>query len=652
MLSRRSFLAATLSLLIQPSGAIAKKKPVEIKKFGPHTLAREQWPPAIAPDFISIVDKGYALLSDQTGRLAIVDLKRESGPVVVGELFGIGRKIVDLAVTQHRVYAIVYQETGTEQSFALVVISITPANEPTIMSKTPIPYLAEPTAIAASGDIVAVGGAGANGENQVLLLNMSTKKRSDEGNVPLATLNVEQAITKIDFQEKQLIVLQPGARLTVIDMFNVGNVRDPQKAAHLKLDGNYNVMNRSKDMLVLAGQSNDHKLETRLITLKPAPKMVARVPLPMGETLDAALQKTQILLLGNQGGRLAVLPIAINKNFELAVGQAVVLPGGTHGNGSKARIAARERELYVASDNGTVQVLDINKGGWQYLYSHTIPRLPVASVAIGGNRAILAGADIKVYDITQPDHPALLCSAESPSPVRAIAIAGERFLALTRDGLNLRPIDKPSDVVASVKLSGQSLSYDAADKTAYVMGVQGKNSVVTPVKVNGGLTAGTAQTLTGIFQHASAGNGKVLVSGLNKLALFDMSNGSQIGSREFPNLAIRDMRLLGDVAYIAALDASSKGFLLTINTTKSELPTIGSVDLPQDAVALAVNGAQAVVVGRAAEGGDKASLVDLSNAAAPRVVATFPVLEAASAVAIQDKLALVGGRGMEILNLS
>src|SRR5271154_777548 len=105
MLSRRTFLATTLGLLLQPQQVFAKRAP-EIKHVGPHSLSRQEWPPSIAPDFVSIVDKGYALLSDQSGRLAIVDFKREDGPQVIGELVGIGKRIVDLVTTQHRAYAI------------------------------------------------------------------------------------------------------------------------------------------------------------------------------------------------------------------------------------------------------------------------------------------------------------------------------------------------------------------------------------------------------------------------------------------------------------------------------------------------------------------------------------------------------------------
>jgi hypothetical protein len=650
MLSRRTFLAASLGLLMQPLDVLAKKK-AELKTLGPHTLSKQEWPPSIAPDFIAAVDKTYTLLADQTGRLAIVDLHREEGPQVIGELTGIGRKVIDLTVSQHRAYALASQETAGELQFVIVTISIMPSSEPTVLSRVPVPYLTEPAAIAAFADIVAVGGVGAGGENQVLLFNLSPKKRPDEDNGPIATINVQQPVSRMDFQDRLLVVLEGANDASMIETFQMFNPRDPQRLKPLKLDGRYEVMARSHDLLLVAGAGTDGKRDAKMVALRPAPHLVARAILPLTDVMDIAVQKGQFLLLGEQANRLAVVPIAAGKNGALAAGQVMVLPAGAHGGGAKSRLAAREKEAYIASDSGSVQVLNVRKDGWQYLYSHIIPRLPVASVAISGNRAVLAGADIKVYDISQPQRPLLLAGAEPGSAIRAVAIAGEYIVCLSRDGLSLRKIERPNDSVANLKLTGQALAYDQAQRKVYVLSVGNKSTTVTPVRVSAILAAEPAQTLPAVYKNASASNGKLLVSALNDLALYDMSNGNQLGVRQFPNLAVRDIELAGSTGYLTAVDAASHGFLLTINAERPVLPTIGSVDLPQDAIALAISGRTAVVVGRGSEGKDNASIVDISNSAVPKVAATFPVLEAASAVAIKDKIALVGGRGMELLTL-
>ena len=79
---------------------------------------------------------------------------------------------------------------------------------------------------------------------------------------------------------------------------------------------------------------------------------------------------------------------------------------------------------------------------------------------------------------------------------------------------------------------------------------------------------------------------------------------------------------------------------------------LGSLDLPHDGVALAAEKTRVVTVGRSADGNDVATIVDITQPALPKIVATIAAVEAASAVAIKDKLAIVGGRGIEILSLS
>ena len=657
MLSRRCFLAASLGLLLQPEVALAKaKKPTETRKvgFGPRTLSREQWPPAISPDFIAIGERGYALLADQSGRLAIVDLKQEQGPIVIGELVGIGKKTVDLAVVQHRAYAIAYQESGTDAQHSLVTLSITPPNDPTVLSRIPITYLTEPTSIAASADAVAIGGVGPKGENQVLLYGINTKKRPDENTIPLSTISFAQPVSRVDLQARQLVVLQSGPT-TVLDVFNLFNPRDPQRVGGIRLDGNYSLLARTPEAIILGGQGPDRKLELISVSTRQGPKAVARLPLAASELLDIAMQRGQILVLANQINRQVVIPVTYNaKTLAMTTGQAASLPAGTRGAVSKARIALSGKDAYVASDWGGVQVLNITNAGWQYLYSHTIPRLPAAAIAVAGNRAVLAGADLKVYDISAPDHPLILQSAEVGGTVRSVTLANGRILALTRNELSLRSLEHPGEVMHVLKTSAQTFAYDSQQNRAYLISATDKNTTITPVTVGMELVAGKAQQVPGSFNRGAAYNGQLMLFGLNSLALYSVAEDPPklLGSRTFPNLAIRDLRLLGDLAVACAVDPNSRGFLLTINPLNADLPTLGSVDIPSDAVALAVAGRGGVVVGRGTEGKDVASILDLSSSAAPKVTQSFPVLEAASAVAIKDQIALVVGRGLEILSLA
>jgi hypothetical protein len=86
---------------------------------------------------------------------------------------------------------------------------------------------------------------------------------------------------------------------------------------------------------------------------------------------------------------------------------------------------------------------------------------------------------------------------------------------------------------------------------------------------------------------------------------------------------------------------------------REDLAPTGTTDLPVDGAAFAVSANKvAVVVGRGAKGKDLAALVNLSNPAQPRVLESFEVLDAASAVSIVDQSAVIVGRGIEVINLA
>jgi hypothetical protein len=652
MLSRRIFLLGSASLALMPAWALAKKSKQIAAPSGAHTISRQEWPPAIAPDYVAIVDKGYALLSDQLGRLAIVDFKREDGPHVIGELSGVGKKVVDFTAGQHRAYAITSTDAVAESQYSLVTISLTPATDPSIISRQPLPYFSEPTALSVFQDLLCVGGSGLAGENVVVVYNVGGKKRAEDSSQPLATLTFSEPITRLDLQDKLLVVLQSAAS-TQVDFVSLLNSRNPEKTGSLKLDGSYPFACRSKDSVVLLGQGRDRKLDARAVALKPQPHVVQRLLLPVTEILDGTAQKGQFLVLANQNNRQVVVPLSFAKGgLNLTAGEAVLLPQASRGAISKGRIVAGVKDAYVAADWGGVQVLNIKKNGWQYVYSHTIPRLPAAAVVVSGDHVVLGGADLKVYDISHPDKPLLSDSAELGSTVRALVGVNNKLLALAKDSLSLRQLSRPGDVVSSIKMSGSALAYDASQGRAFVIDATAKATTISPVRVGNQLVAEPVQQLSPGYRKGSACNGLILLAGLNELALF-RSDGSReaVSKRVFPNFALRDLYLGPDYALVTAVDQNSQGYLLVVATQKADLPTLASLSLPHDAAALALAGTTAVVVGRSPDGKDVASVVDLTNPVIPKLKSSAPVLEAAAAVAIKDSMAIVAGRGLEILSL-
>lgn len=658
MISRRALLATWLgayALAQVPSFAIGRKPKVQAAPVlgGPRTLARQEWPPAITPEYVGIVDKGYACFADDMGRLAIVDLKREDNPQVMGELFGIGRKVVALAITQHRAIAVAQVDSGTDVQFQLVIASLTPANDISIMSKTVLSNFAEPCSVASFGDVIAIGGTGLNNENQIVFYSIGKKKTVEP--VQISALTIEHNPFKMDFQDRQLLALC-GIDSTDLVSVNLANPRAPELQGSVRLDGSFQSVARIRDQILVAGYGFDHKCQCKLITMKPTMSVATTVALSaVTEILDLAAQRTQFLLLVNQGERQAVVPVILGRKNTMTAGATVPLPAGARGSSPRAHIAVKEKDAYVATDWGGVQVLNIAKNGWQLSYANTIPRLPASALVLSGTNAVIACAELKLYDLKDPHHPELKSSTDISSTVRSMLSLGRTFLCLTKDSLTIRSADKPSEIIANAKTSGNSLAYDESKNIAYVLKSTDKGCQLNVFKAaEDSLKFLVTRDIPSPGRKAIAQQGLLLLAGLNELNLYktDDSNTVLVASRKIPNFAIRDFVIAGNNIFVSCVDENLKGTLLALSADKDDLAIAGACELPVDASALAVSGNKAVVLGRAKDGKDSVALVSVGNPAQMRVLESFATLEAASAVVIQNSTAIVAGRGLEILNIS
>jgi hypothetical protein len=636
----------------------AAKKPAKGKKqpskpiSGPHSISRQEWPPSIVPDYIGVGEKGYAVIGDSGGRLVIVDLKQSDAPNVISELSSIGKRVPAMAITMQRAYALAWSDKGGEGVWSLVVVSLIPSSDPAIIAQMPLHGFSEPTSLALSGDIVAVAGTGANGENQVIVYGASRSRKAEP--TLLATAQFDRPITQLEMLDRNLIVVQADSKETQIDIVPALNPR--AKGKPVKLKGTYQVCAKTRDFFLVGGQNLEKDYEIHAVGFKPALHVVRGLRLPgVTDILDGAAQKGQLLLLVNHKGRQAVLPVTYNKALQLVASNVVLLPSGKRGPASKARIVATVKEAYVASDWGGVQVLTNQTGTWEYMYSHTIPRLPAASVVLGQNRALLGGADLKVYDLQQLERPTLVESTDVGSPVRSMVAVGDKVVILSGEGLTMRSLTKPDEVASELKIAGSYLAYDAEEKRGYLLSSKNDKATVSSIDLSSDdLSAGKAMPLPSVFRRASCLGGQLLVSSVNDLTLLKVAddNVEQVATRNFTNLAIRDLVLTEKYAMITAIDQNSRGFLLLLDVEKPDLPTVGSIELPQDGTALAVAGNKVVTVGNTGEGKDQATLVDISSGGTPKVIASLNVVNGASAVSIKENLAVIVGRGIEIITLS
>lgn len=137
------------------------------------------------------------------------------------------------------------------------------------------------------------------------------------------------------------------------------------------------------------------------------------------------------------------------------------------------------------------------------------------------------------------------------------------------------------------------------------------------------------------------------------MAVYSTAGGEPqlVGTRHFENLALRDIAIGDKVILATAIDQNSKGFFLVLDKSDKDLKVLGSMDLPHDALGVASQNDRAIAIGRGQDGTDVATILNFSNPVSPLIVATLQVIEGVSSVTIKDQLAVLGGRGLEIITL-
>ncbi len=650
-ISRRAFLLGSLGLTqaLPFQQCFGRSKAV---KTGVYALSRQDWPPAIVPDHVAFIDKGLSCFADQFGRVAIVDFKKTVNPKVMGELHIPVKRVVDFATVRQRAYALTIQESATgDTQYCLTTISLAPASEPTVVAQTALNQFTEATSISAYGELICIGGLTGRGDHQVAVF--STRGKSVEPAF-ISSCTVQAPIVKLDLQDRQLVVLESTGS-SQIDYVSLFYPLNPQLRKTIKLDGDYHVMARSKDILVLAGQSaSTNELECKTIALESAPHVMQSQRIDnLTNILSASAHKDRFYLLGEDGGERKIVELWMRKDLQLTQEQAVSLPGGKVAPGIVSAIAAQDRTINVASGWQGVDILALTQGHWAHTLNYSIPRFPASGVALWGDLVVLAGADYKLYNIARPDRPLLSQTVDCGETVKAVATAGVFLLSLSKSALALRRMDNLSNIIASTDLTGQDMSLDKKKQTVYVLRSQDKKTTITPVKAySNKLIADKEFELATSFRRIVAHNGKLLLSGLKDLALYEVGGSlQQISKHTLDGFAIRDIALTDELIVVTAVDHSSKGFLFVLSGEANDMARVGTTDLPQDGIALAVSGNKAIVVGRTPEGKDVATVIDLSTPAIPKALASLPSVEASSAVTIRDSLAIVVGRGLAIISL-
>ncbi|MBX9948053.1 MAG: hypothetical protein K2Y39_02700 [Candidatus Obscuribacterales bacterium] len=673
MLTRRSFLLGSLiswaaaSDLFDPAFGLPKLKAKPVAPVaGPHTISRAEWPPAIIPDFASVANpQGFSLFCDEFGRMSTVDLRRPGNPKtpvkVLGELSGLGKKVFDFTSFGPRAYALVALNSDpADLQLHLVTVNVTNFAAPSVVSKMPLREYAEFTSITSNNDLVCIAGTSLSGENLVTLYQAPTKGRATEPAL-LASFSVPYPVAAMDVQDRTLVVLNCAAQAPIsqLDIYNIAYPRSPQAKEPIKLEGEFKRLARVRSTVVVSGRPviNDrlaNACEARTIFLDPAPRVVSSLTLePLTSVLSAAAQRDRFLILGETRQGRKVLSIVADKTGHLTREQVVNLPTPKGSYGQHASIVAKDRNIYVSSGWAGVEMLTGGKEGWTPVYTYSIPRLPASGVASWNNMVVLGGSDLKLYDISNPDKPSLISTQDLTTSLKAIVGAGSYILCLSKDGVALRKMDSLGNVAATLKTQGSQLCYDPVIQKAFVIAEQEKKSIAQRVKVySNKLEVEKNIDLPKGVNRGVAQGGYMLCAALNDLYLYGVAdNVEQFSTRHFENLAPRDFALTDDYVIGTFVDQQTKGFFLVLSKDNKDMHVLGSVDLPHDGTAVAVQGKRAITAGRTPDGKSIAAIVDFTTPSAPRIVATLPVVESASAISIKDRMAIVVGRGLELLSL-
>lgn len=652
-LSRRSFMRMALFLgvlgsSVLPAPARKARLPKDELVAQGRILARIDWPPSLIPSYVGPCDRDDVFVADDQGRLAVVNPRYADAARVLGELSGFGKKVICMASTQHRAFAIVQNDDFAEPPYSLVTLSLTPASEPSIMSRAPLGDFSEPLYVSCNNDIVVVAGYGRNRENLLLFFNAG-RKRSGEP-AQYASLTTEQSVVSMVMDERHLFVLA-GPDGSEVLQISVQGQKPPELLSSLNLGGAYQLLAKNREVVVAGGVTLERKAVVKVLTVKPKIALLREIVLPgVTDLLDLAVLKGQLLFLGLAGEMPTFLPATYDKKMQITFAEPVALPGNKRALLPRSRMSAKEKDVYIISDSG-MQVLARQKAGWSLLHDHIVPRLPASNVVLSSGMAVLAGADLKAYDLSNPHRPVLSASADLPVAARGLASVGRSILVLTRDDLSLRPAENPSSIFSSLKCGGMALAYDEDQSRVIVVTPADNNTLVSVVRASEDLiTLEKQEKIAGRYYMVAAAAGLVALASLNEVAMFSAEQGI-LYSRNFSNLAIRDLKFLSGRLLLACIDKSLQGSFLVLNPDKQDLPTESALDLKQDAVSLAVAGKNCLIVGKNKERRDQITLIDLSDLIRPRILETEAAPEAASAVAIKNGLAVVAGRGLEVLRI-
>ncbi|MBN8658793.1 MAG: hypothetical protein J0M35_00405 [Candidatus Obscuribacter phosphatis] len=684
LLSSFGYLGGTflLSDLFTPA-AQARKAPRTANPLaggfggGPRSIFKEEWPPAILPDHVGVMDKGYLCFTDNYGRLAVVDMRKPAPGKppfkVLASMSGLGNKVIDFAVTPYAAYGLVYRDNENREAVVnLISISLVPPTEPRIVSEMPLTRMQDAQSITAWGDLICIAGTASSGEAIASIYGAPSRRGEAKEPSYLASLSVKNPIRQVELTEKQLTILSSDSQngRSYVDYVFLQNPGSPEVQSSVTLEGDFRVLSRFKDSVLVAGYERGSRpgkgrCLARTLSTGVNARALASITLdPLLSVESASAQKDRYVVVGRSQGKRNLISLVPDSNRALQREQVIDLKTSKDESGLPAQGTAaviyREPLIYIASGWSGVQLLHRNKEGFALATSYTIPRLAASGLAAFRDNVVIAGSKLQLYNISRPERPMLMAAAEPETPIKVLVGAASRLLCLSKDELSMRQMQKDSleTPITKVKVQASQICFDPveSEQRCYAIKPLEKTTKITVFQVyKESLVKEKSFEVPGLFNRCQARGGQLLLSSLNDLAL--LNKGTTGGDmevqtkRHFDNLAIRDMAITDNCLVMTAIDKDSRGFFLVLGKDGPEAITRGSIDLPHDGVAMACQGNRAVAVGRNTEGKDLSTIISFAQESAPQVQSTLPALEGVSSVSISGTLAILAGRGLEIVTL-
>jgi len=554
--------------------------------------------------------------------------------------------------------AVVWNQTGSRQNnfqegqFAITVVNLSRLAAPHLVSKLNLPDFSEFHALAASESLACLAGIDNKGENVLFVYKMKGGKLQKE-----ATVKLIAPVDSMLLGNGKLLLTYDDSnnRVSVVDLSKSGHPRIERTVKLCQSDSRISCSGNNFS-LAYATESGCF-LEVGLMKNFPKSSSKCRIEdLHSVEAIAMNGSNTMVLSITEQAS--AVTTFFIDKDLSSLQGAVVNLHRTINDPDMNGKLALGKSNAFISFGWDGIQVLsETSTHSWTPTTNYSVPKLPVASQAAWSNFLVLAGSDLRLYDLKRPAQPALISTTQLPSTLKEMALAGSYILYLDQDNLGLRKIEDLNHLVAQLPVCAKKLSFDSSTKKAYLIQCESKKDknqeVVTKLFETNifadKIETGKAFTVINQAYCLSACEGYVLVGGIDGLAVYKPSQDNElVCERKFQDVAWRDIIISNGTIYATALDPEASGFFYTMSFDGNEISVLGVTKIPHDGLALSIKGKRALTIGQSSEGSNLLSVIDLDTLSSPKVTSSAPVLESACSVNCMGDLAVVSGRGFEV----